>query len=90
MAGLTHHAAAAIHIASTASSEQTEFNLDDYPKLDADDLPEEQRLWLEEEARWIITDDERDVFLRLDTDARCETFVRMFWEVRDPHAGHTA
>lgn len=65
-------------------------NLEAYPKLDPDDLPEAQRRWIEEEVRWIITDDEREVFLRLDSDPRRDLFVREFWNHRDPSPGTVA
>ncbi|MFW6198848.1 MAG: GWxTD domain-containing protein [Acidobacteriota bacterium] len=61
--------------------------LEDWPRIDPDELSEEYRVWLEEEVRWIITDDERDVFLRLDTDEKRERFIEEFWRQRDPTPG---
>ena len=61
--------------------------LDPYPKLEARDLPTRHRDWLETEVRWIITGDERDLFLRLDTDAKRDRFMDAFWLRRDPTPG---
>jgi GWxTD domain-containing protein len=41
------------------------------------------RTWLEDVTP-IITETERDIFLKLRTDAERDTFVRFFWRQRDP------
>src|ERR1700741_4844184 len=42
-------------------------------------LPESARDWLAEDAIYIITPEERCVFLHLDTDEEREQFVEQFW-----------
>jgi len=61
--------------------------VEDYPELDVDDLPERYQTWLVREVRWLITDDERDFFLRMDTDAKRDRFIEAFWARRDPTPG---
>jgi GWxTD domain-containing protein len=58
-----------------------------YPKIDESDLPEGYREWLREEVTWIITDVERDIFLRLETNGQRDAFVKEFWQQRDPTPG---
>ena len=50
-------------------------------------LPEQYRLWLEEEVVYIITPRERDVFRKLETDKERDIFVEAFWKHRDPTLG---
>lgn len=52
--------------------------------LSAKDLEPRFRQWLQEEVVYIITEKERDVFLRLQTDREREIFVEAFWKQRDP------
>ncbi len=40
--------------------------------------------WLEEEVRYIIMDEERAAFLRLNTNEEREQFIEQFWLRRDP------
>ena len=40
--------------------------------------------WLDEDVRWIITDEERAVFLKLGNDEEREQFIEQFWLRRDP------
>jgi len=40
--------------------------------------------WLDEEAEYIITDEERNAFRQLNTDEEREQFVEQFWLRRDP------
>jgi len=40
--------------------------------------------WLEEEVPYIITDEERSAFLRLQTNEEREQFIEAFWQRRDP------
>ncbi|NKB87490.1 MAG: GWxTD domain-containing protein [Acidobacteria bacterium] len=61
--------------------------LDAFERVDVESLPAEHRDWLEEYVAAIITDDEREVFLRMDTDARRDSFIQRFWEARDPSPG---
>lgn len=61
--------------------------LDEFAKVRLDDLAEAQRTWLERDVLWIITEPEREVFLRLDSDAQREVFIEQFWRNRDPSPG---
>lgn len=40
--------------------------------------------WLDEDVRWIITDEERNTFKQLKTDDEREQFIEQFWLRRDP------
>ena len=40
--------------------------------------------WLDEEVRWIISDEERAAFKRLQTDDERQEFIEQFWLRRDP------
>ena len=40
--------------------------------------------WLDEEVRWIISDEERTAFKRLQTDDEKQEFIEQFWLRRDP------
>jgi len=42
------------------------------------------RKWLEEDAVYLITDEERTVFLNLTTPEEKEAFIEQFWQRRDP------
>src|SRR4030042_198520 len=50
-------------------------------------LPEQYRLWLDEQVVYIITPTERDVFRKLETDREREIFIEAFWKHRDPTPG---
>jgi GWxTD domain-containing protein len=43
--------------------------------------------WLEEDVAYIIRPEERDAFLRLETDAERAEFIKQFWLSRDPTPG---
>ncbi len=49
------------------------------------DLPENHRAWLEEEVVYIITPNEKDVFLQLESDRERKMFIEAFWKQRDPN-----
>lgn len=57
------------------------------PGVSADLLQEEEtdyyRRWLNQDVVYIITEEERDVFLRLTTDEERENFIEQFWRRRD-------
>src|SRR5438105_37664 len=40
--------------------------------------------WLDQDVRWIITDEERSAFKQLSNDEEREQFVEQFWLRRDP------
>jgi GWxTD domain-containing protein len=48
------------------------------------ELESPYKKWLEEDVRWIITDEERTAFKRLQTDEEREQFIEDFWKRRDP------
>jgi len=50
-------------------------------------LEKNYRDWLERDAAYIITKDERDAFLRLTTDDARDKFIENFWEMRNPIPG---
>ena len=43
------------------------------------------RKWLQEEVAYIITENERKVFLQLDNDRERDMFIESFWKQRDPN-----
>ncbi|HXI44344.1 MAG TPA: GWxTD domain-containing protein [Bryobacteraceae bacterium] len=47
-------------------------------------LPAKYTQWLDKEVVYIITDDERKVFLRLADDAARDHFIDEFWTIRNP------
>jgi len=53
-------------------------------KKSVKDLSEKYRIWLEEEAVYIISATEKDVFLQLETDRERDMFIEAFWKHRDP------
>jgi GWxTD domain-containing protein len=50
----------------------------------AEDSPGYYRRWLEEDVFWIISEEERDVLLKLKTDEERDHFIEQFWARRDP------
>lgn len=50
-------------------------------------LPERQSRWLAEDAVYIITPSEREVFLKLGSDRERDLFIDAFWKHRDPDSG---
>jgi len=52
-------------------------------------LSEKHKRWLEEEAVYLITSREREVFLKLPTDEDRDRFIGAFWQARDPTPGTT-
>jgi len=40
--------------------------------------------WLDEDVRWIITDEERSAFKQLSNDEERDQFIEAFWQRRDP------
>jgi GWxTD domain-containing protein len=58
------------------------------PTAQADDeLSPAHRRWLQEEVVYIITDAEKDAFLKLSSDELRDKFIEIFWEKRDPTPG---
>ena len=48
------------------------------------ELSKEYRKWLDEDVRWIITDEERAAFKQLSNDEERDPFIEAFWQRRDP------
>jgi len=58
-------------------------------KRDRETLMQEEardyyRKWLDEDVRYIISDAEKEIFLKLTTDEERESFIEQFWRRRDP------
>lgn len=51
------------------------------------DLTERHRKWLEEEVVYIISDDEKKLFLTIPTEEDRDKFIERFWLDRDPTPG---
>jgi GWxTD domain-containing protein len=49
------------------------------------ELKGEYRKWLDEDVRWIITDDERKAFMQLSNDEERDKFIEAFWDRRNPN-----
>jgi GWxTD domain-containing protein len=50
-------------------------------------LDKQYKEWLERDVAYIITRDERDVFVRLSSDEERDKFIQDFWEIRNPIPG---
>jgi len=50
-------------------------------------LSETHRKWIEEEAVYIITRAEREVYMKLQSDRERDRFIEAFWKQRDPTEG---
>ncbi len=48
------------------------------------EIPQKYLKWLNEDAVYIISSQEREVFLSLKTDEERENFIKIFWKRRDP------
>ena len=48
------------------------------------ELSKELRTWLDQDVRWIITDEERAAFKQLSNDEERDSFIEGFWQRRDP------
>ncbi|MFQ5791259.1 MAG: GWxTD domain-containing protein, partial [Acidobacteriota bacterium] len=51
----------------------------------SESLTERHQRWLEEEVVYIISDDEREVYLNLQTKDERDRFADAFWDRRDPN-----
>ena len=43
--------------------------------------------WLDEDVRWIITDQEKKAFMSLSNDEERDAFIEQFWRRRNPNPG---
>ena len=48
------------------------------------ELSQPYKNWLDEDVRWIITDEERSAFNQLSSDQEHDQFIEAFWQRRDP------
>src|SRR6202167_1949865 len=48
------------------------------------ELSKTYRKWLDEDVRWIITDQEKSAFMQLSNDEERDNFIEAFWQRRDP------
>src|SRR5215475_3602574 len=48
------------------------------------ELGKTYRKWLDEDVRWIISDEERAAFKQLSNDEERDSFIEAFWQRRDP------
>jgi GWxTD domain-containing protein len=48
------------------------------------ELGKSYKKWLDEDVRWIITDEERAAFKQLSNDEERDQFIEAFWQRRDP------
>jgi GWxTD domain-containing protein len=48
------------------------------------ELSKTYKKWLDEDVRWIITDQERAAFMQLSNDEERDQFIEAFWQRRDP------
>jgi GWxTD domain-containing protein len=49
------------------------------------ELSEDDKKWLNQDVRWIITDDERKAFMQLSNEEEREQFIESFWDRRNPN-----
>src|ERR1700756_1546622 len=56
-------------------------------KKDLQNLPPHYRKWLTEDVTYIITDEEKEAFVRLPNDEARDKFIEHFWEIRNPSPG---
>lgn len=73
-----------------AAGAQLGIGIERFERVDWDEIPEKYRKWAEEEVGYLITEEEFEVFQRLDSEAKYERFVTEFWKVRDPTPGTPA
>jgi GWxTD domain-containing protein len=48
------------------------------------ELRGEYKTWLDQDVRWIITDNERKAFMQLSNDEERDQFIEAFWQRRNP------
>jgi len=48
------------------------------------ELSHRDKVWLDQDVAWIITDEERSAFKQLSNDEERENFIEAFWQRRDP------
>ncbi|MGA9039902.1 MAG: GWxTD domain-containing protein [Terriglobales bacterium] len=63
---------------------QTEKQKKDNEKRFKQEIGGSYKKWLDEDVRWIITDEERQAFKQLSNDEERDNFIEAFWQRRDP------
>ena len=58
-----------------------------YSENKIEDLPLSYRQWLAEDAVYLITDREKEIFLQLGSNPERDLFIEAFWKQRDPTPG---
>src|SRR5215472_1267833 len=56
-------------------------------KTSVRDLPDRYRTWLQDEVNTIMSNEEKDAFLKLSTNQERDVFIQRFWELRNPTPG---
>ncbi len=79
--------ALACALPASAAWAQLGNSIEDYERSDMSEIPEFYRDWVTEEVGLLITEEEFEVFQRLDSEAKFERFVEDFWRYRDPTPG---
>ncbi len=69
-----------------APQQQLRASLDEFEKFDLARLAEKYQEFFDE-VKVIITPEEEEVFLRLESDFQRDEFMERFWRVRDPSSG---
>jgi len=49
------------------------------------ELSDEDKHWLNEDVRWIISDEERKAFMQLSNEEERDKFIEAFWDRRNPN-----
>ncbi|HEX8138825.1 MAG TPA: GWxTD domain-containing protein [Pyrinomonadaceae bacterium] len=70
--------------AAWAQNRQTSQNPMDNPRNVKPELKKAYKEWLEKDVAYIITDEEKRAFKKLQTDEEREQFIEGFWRRRDP------
>ncbi|NKB89670.1 MAG: GWxTD domain-containing protein [Acidobacteria bacterium] len=81
---------AGLTVPASAAWAQLGAGIERFERTDWDEIPEKYRDWAEAEVGYLITEEEFEVFQRLDSEAKYERFMREFWTVRDPTPGTPA
>ncbi|HYY57556.1 MAG TPA: GWxTD domain-containing protein, partial [Pyrinomonadaceae bacterium] len=67
-----------------AQNSRTDQNPMDKPRNVKPELKKAYKDWLEKDVAYIITDEEKKAFKKLQTDEEREQFIEIFWRRRDP------
>jgi GWxTD domain-containing protein len=71
-------------LAQNKKGDQNQTPVEERPRNVKPELKKVYKKWLEEDVAYIITDEERKAFLKLQTDEEREQFIEAFWRRRDP------